>query len=60
MPAAKRFPAFPTAFSSAFWRTVQLLMMTRSAASSDATSSWPAATSIAATASESRTFIWQP
>ena len=32
--AAMRLPAFPTAFSSAFWRTVQLLTMTMSASSS--------------------------
>ena len=58
--AAIRLPALPTAFSSAFCRTVQLLTMTTSASSSFAAFSWPAASISASTASESRTFIWQP
>ena len=60
LPAAIRLPTLPTAFSSAFWRTVQLLTMTRSASSSPSARTCPAAASIAATASESRTFIWHP
>ena len=60
LPSASRFPALPTAFSSAFWRTVQLLMITSSASASVAAGSCPAATISASTASESRTFIWQP
>ena len=58
--AAMRLPALPTAFSSAFWRTVQLLTTTISASSSFAAFSCPAASMSASTASESRTFIWQP
>ena len=58
--AAIRLPALPTAFSSAFWRTVQLLTMTSSASSSPDAFSCPAAMSNDSTASESRTFIWHP
>ena len=60
LPEAQSAPTLPTALSSAFWRTVQLLTITRSASASPAAFSCPAASNIASTASESRTFIWQP
>jgi len=53
-------PSLPSALSSAFARTLHELTTTRSASSSRWTGVWPAASSRAVTASESRTFIWQP
>lgn len=52
--------SLPMALSSALPRTLQLFTSTRSALRSSATGWCPACSSSAVTASESRTFIWQP
>ena len=57
---ARQAPIRPMTFCSAASRMAQVLMTTRSAASSDAASAQPAASSAPAISSESEWFIWQP